>query len=375
MTRFRLVAAAAVFAALVLQLNVSSAAVGAAPDQVGEWSDPVDWPLVAVHMSLEPNGHVLAWDAGSFGPNSERLWDPDTGTFLPVGYGRNLFCAGHVGLADGRTLILGGHISNDHGLADTTIFDSKTNIWFRGPDMAVGRWYPTATLLPDGRTLVFAGDNIVVDRQGVPPPFKDASVDSLPEIYNPKTNSFTQLSDSKLTSPLYPYMFVLSDGRIVDAGPDTVTRMLTPGSWTWSTVGTSPFDGMSAVMYRPDKIMKAGSWADPDFAGGGIYNAHGRTAVIDFNQPSPTWRETAPMQHPHAYHNLTLLPDGTVLASGGESVSDGIDLTKSVLPAESKARGPRSRPHQRRSNTGTRSRSRRRTPRGSRRSHSSGRRP
>ena len=35
------------------------------------------------------------------------------------------------------------------------------------------------------------------------------------------------------------------------------------------------------------------------------------------SQASPTWRETAPMAFPRAYHNLTLLPDGTVLASGG----------------------------------------------------------
>ena len=40
------------------------------------------------------------------------------------------------------------------------------------------------------------------------------------------------------------------------------------------------------------------------------------------------------MAHGRAYHNMTLLPDGTVLASGGSSRSDGLDLTKSVLPAE-----------------------------------------
>ena len=49
---------------------------------------------------------------------------------------------------------------------------------------------------------------------------------------------------------------------------------------------------------------------------------------------TPAWRETAPMAYGRAYHNLTLLPDGTVLASGGSSRSDGVDLTKSVLPAE-----------------------------------------
>ena len=193
----------------------------------------------------------------------------------------------------GGQLILGGHIDADLGLADTTIFDSKTNTYFRGPDMSVGRWYPTATLLPDGRTLVFGGDNIVQDRPGATHAFSDASVNSLPEIYNPKTNTWTDLTSATLTSPLYPFMFVLSDGRVLDAGPDTVTRTLDVGAGTWTTIGNSPFDGMSAVMYRPNKIMKAGTWADPDFNGAAAYNAQGRTAVLDMNSGSPAWRETA----------------------------------------------------------------------------------
>jgi hypothetical protein len=131
-------------------------------------------------------------------------------------------------------------------------------------------------------------------------------------------------------------MFLLSDGRLLDAGPDTTTRILDPSNWTWSTIGTSPFDGMSAVMYRPNKIMKAGSWADPDFNGSAqpLYQSRADTAVLDMNATSPAWRSTAPMAYPRSYQNLTLLPDGTVLASGGMTDSDGTDLSKAVLPAE-----------------------------------------
>ena len=84
-------------------------------------------------------------------------------------YGRNLFCSGHIQLADGRTLIIGGHITATVGLADTTLFDPVTRQYTRGQDMSVGRWYPTVTQLPDGRVLTFAGDNIVNDRPGQPP--------------------------------------------------------------------------------------------------------------------------------------------------------------------------------------------------------------
>ncbi len=318
----------------LIQLAGSQAAVSATPDEVGQWSAPVAWPLVAVHMSLEPDGRVFTLDGFDAALNSERLWNPVNGTFTAVPYSRNLFCAGHVQLADGRTLIVGGHITANSGLADTTIFDSRTNTYFRGRDMSVGRWYPTATVLPDGRVLAFSGDNIVQDRPGATHPFSDASVDSLPSVYDPKTNTWTDLTAATLTSPLYPFMFVLSDGRVFDAGPDTTTRILDVGTSTWTTVGTSPIDGMSAVMYRPNKIMKAGTWADPDWNGALAYNAAGGTAVIDMSAPTPTWRSTAPMAFGRSYHNLTLLPDGTVLASGGMSGSDGTDLTKAVLPAE-----------------------------------------
>ena len=175
---------AAIAVSLVL-LGGSSAAVGDPPDLIGDWSAPSAWPIVAVHMSLTPTGEVFSLDG--FGPavNSERLWNPTTNTFRGVPYGRNLFCSGHIQLSDGRTLIVGGHVTSFVGLKDTTLFNAQTSTYFRGADMAEARWYPTVTQLPDGRVLTFAGDRIVYDRPGQLPPLTDASINSLPEIYNP----------------------------------------------------------------------------------------------------------------------------------------------------------------------------------------------
>ena len=185
------------------------------------------WPLVAVNMSLEPTGQVL--DLGRLGCSRRRRCasgTPFSRPFIGVPYTRNLFCSGHTQLRRRPDPDRGGHIAADLGTADTTLFDSRTNTYTRGPDMTVGRWYPTVTQLADGRALVFSGDNIVRTAPGSRTRSKDAAVNSLPEIYNPKTNTWTDLTSATLTSPLYPFMFLLSNGKVFDAGPDTVTRTL-----------------------------------------------------------------------------------------------------------------------------------------------------
>ena len=88
---------------------------------------------------------------------------------------------------------------------------------------------------------------------------------------------------------------------------------------------------MGAVMYRPNKIMKAGTWADPDFNGPLEYTAdrrHGRHRherthaglAVDCADGLRTL-----VQQPDAP------PDGTVLASGGISISDGTNLDQRLF--------------------------------------------
>jgi hypothetical protein len=304
-----------------------------APDHIGRFAAPQNWPITPVHLALTSDGKVAAWDGFDAALNSEHLWDPWTGQFDAVPTGRNLFCAGHIQLQDGRLLVAGGHIQAYEGTKDTNLFSPQTETWQRGADMEYARWYPSVTGLPDGRVFVISGDNVTLgdpNDPNAPVPLTNAS-QTVPEIYDPATDNWIQLDSASRRMPLYPFMFVLPDGRLFDAGPDRMTRTLNLQTGTWTNVGTSPIDGMSAVMYQPGKILKSGTWADPEFPGRPVTN---RSATIDMTASSPAWQEAAPMKYRRAYQTLTVLPDGKVLATGGQRATDGVDETTGVLPAE-----------------------------------------
>jgi hypothetical protein len=296
--------------------------------QIGQWSGPLNWPLVAIHMLLLRTGQVLTWEGEgdiTNGGATARLWDPATGTFTPLPTTTNIWCAGHSALADGRFLVVGGHEmgSGDHNLGTfaANLFDPATQSWRSAAAMNFPRWYPTATTLPDGRVLVASGSQRC-----------DTCIAEVPEIYNPATDTWVQLTNAKLVIPLYPYMFVLPDGRVLHAGSfDTsvVSRVLAVDTQTWTIVDPNVVDGGSAVMYLPGKVMKSGSVAQVP-----TVPATANTYVLDMTQPSPGWRQTASMAFPRAHHNLTVLPDGSVLVTGGGQTTDYADPSGAVYAAE-----------------------------------------
>jgi hypothetical protein len=76
-------------------------------------------------------------------------------------------------------------------------------------------------------------------------------------------------------------------------------------------------------MYQPGKVLYAG--------GGRTTNT---AEVINLNLAAPAWQWTGSMAHARRQHNLTLLPTGEVLATGGVAGTAFNDLTQAVHAAE-----------------------------------------
>ena len=313
-----------------LDVNVVNA-VAVDPSVVGQWAGPFALPLVTVHTTLMPNGKVLLYDDHT---NSAgvQVWDPVADTLTSKPYNSaNLFCSGHTVLVDGRVLVVGGQDSTLVGLQSATIFNPATQTWSSAAPMTYGRWYPTATALPNGKILATSGA-INCPTCGSPNGSHDG-IALIPEVYDPNTNSWSQLSGASLSLPLYPHMHVLPDGRVfaVSSQEDPiVSRVLDLTAQTWTVVDPTLRDGGSSVMYRPGKILKTGSARSPDYPAA---TAASTAYVIDMNLPSPTWREVAPMTDQRTQHNLTMLPDGNVLLVGGGTTSDVYATSSAVKTA------------------------------------------
>ena len=305
------VAAALAATAAVWWLMGGSASIVRAqsdPSLIGAWSAVQTWPIVSVHASLLPTGKVIFY---SFSDDA-RLWDPSTGSIVaaaPAGF--NIFCTGLTLLADGKLFLAGGHIANNVGLNYATIYDPQANTWARQPDMNAGRWYPTTTTLADGSVLVVSGDVDIT-----------VGVNRLPQVWTNET--WRDLTTAQISLPLYPFLFLAPDGRVFSAGPEVYSRYLnTSGTGAWTTVPGSHGGFRSygtAVMYEPGKVLLVGG-NDPPRAS---------AEKINLNLAVPTWQSAGLMHTARRQLNATMLPDGTVLITGGSS---GAGFDNAAAPA------------------------------------------
>ena len=307
----------------------SSNAVTPSATAGGQWSSLMSWPMVAIHSILMKNGKVLQFD-GWQQPEPTQVWDPATQTFTNQTAPDSVFCSGVAELPDGRVLVVGGYgglSTGKIGIVDTSIFDPATSTWTRVANMHNPRWYPDLTELADGRFVAISGNSTNATTWA-----------ENPEVYDPSTNTWTVLSNvntSQVHEEEYPFSYLVPNGDVFTIGPsEDKSFLLDVPNQTWTQVGgSSGVVNGSSVMYRPGKVLYSGGTNTQDSNS----PANATTAVIDLNAQTPKWRQTSPMLHARVYHTLTMLPDGTVLAVGGEPTwgqTGTTETTGGVLQSE-----------------------------------------
>lgn len=303
-----------------------TSAAGGNSHLVGTWSPAFNLPLVPIHVMLLTNGNLLMWDSVGDNPaetypdedhNFTRasVWDPATNLVTNVDNndtGYNLFCAGFAHLPDGTPLLAGGNLNAALNGTDTIhLFDQATNHWSLGPTMSAGRWYPSVTPLANGEMLITSG------------------FISTPEVYT-AGGTLRSLSSVTWAMPLYPWLHAAPKGEAFYFGPDNTMRFIN-ATGNGSVNGNWGRDGSlrdygSYAMYDIGKIVASG---------GG--NSLRTTAAINILNPNAAPLVTTPadMAFRRRQHNLTALPDGTVLATGGNSSGASlIDIASNVYAAE-----------------------------------------
>ena len=149
---------------------------------------------------------------------------------------------------------------------------------------------------------------------------------TVPEVWS--NGTIRRLTGAPKTLPYYPRAFLTSKGTVFVSGSVVFTRYLTTtGAGCLEERPEAPLcqsrDYGSAVMYEQGKVLYAGGSRTTNTA-----------EVIDLDAAAPAWKWTGSMSVPRRHLNLTVLPTGEVLATGGVAGTKFNDPTKAVYTTE-----------------------------------------
>jgi hypothetical protein len=287
----------------------------AQPERDGSWSSPIELPTHPEQMAVLPSGKVLMWPWAPerrdppHGPVA--LWDPADRSFVTFS-GSGLESASGLAFQPDGVLLSAGGDQPDGGVdgnARCFAFDFRSESLTEVARMSAGRVFPSATTLADGQILVAAGLN------------EEKEINATPELWDGK--SWTPLPEASNDASQGPvFQFLAPDGRLFRAGPESLTDWLDVETGDWTTVRKKHRNQVryqgTAVMYEIGKILLTGGCRKHNCKG---VPGQSTAEVIDLRSSAPAWRTVSPMTQARHSHHATLLPDGTVLITGGTQES------------------------------------------------------
>lgn len=300
------------------------------------------------------------------------VFDPVTGakTFPPGSWSAQ-GCMSSSLLADGRIMMIGGQDGDEPGNFTNAVrwvkaYNIQTDSWEDPPDLVhpTGRWYPGLARLADGSFLIMGGGTCcsavrteTCERLALstltwsytgsmlnPCEFPPSALLhtgevlatwSPPQLYNPGSGQWRATGNFVQPTRGWPdhsdhSLVVMADGRALAIGirrPSGTTNSVmgeiyNPVSESWiltSNPGLVRFQ--SEVVQLPDgRVLAAGgeTQANPP----PVPNVLGCVKWSDlYDPPLNTWRRVADMNWFREYHAVTLLvPDGRVVMTGGTRI-------------------------------------------------------
>jgi len=258
-------------------------------------------------VTLLKDGRVLILAALS----DTEIYDPVSGQFstLPATVEQTQFTA--TLLNDGRVLVVGG--------MGAEVFDPVAGTFAAAGPMSQNRTGHTATLLPDGRVLVAGGY-----------PFGQLNIPlSSAEIFDPSQGTFSPTGS--MHAPRYGnYAALLPSGMVLvgggDEGPATA-ELFDPTSGTFALTGT-PTAGSrisaTATLLSNGQVLVAGGVLAGVSLPACLTCSAAATASSELYIPTAaSFTPAGNMTATRGNAASTLLPDGRVLTTGGQSASGG----------------------------------------------------
>lgn len=260
-----------------------------------------------------PDGKVLI--AGNALPNASalaELYDPATKIFTPTGsMVAKRYQHQATLLPNGKVLMVGGYDDTLPGggdsLASAEIYDPANGTFTATGSMSVERYSPTATLLPNGKVLVAGGVNFIVG---------GGFILNSGELYDPQTGMFSPVSNTMSDGRHGHTATLLSNGKVLLTGGSQgvfSADLYDPTTNSFAPTGSMTVDRVfhTATLLPNGKVL---------IVGGSDYEISGpttRASAEIYDPATGIFTATGSLSVPRERHAATVLPNGTVLISGG----------------------------------------------------------